>query len=372
MPLDLDTGKRAHSDTFTTLGTLFAGVEGDTPTYGPMGADLVGSADPDDPRSGLAAEITAALEAGRACLDVTGAWTMDGEVEFSSGSLPIDHVPTIVDARAACIEYGGDGWLFTNDNTRDAGCALRGENFQLYGGFWLSTGDPDGFVRIVDSGGCRLYPNQTRGWTASGKDAVVYQLEEGERWCESNQLGGRHHLLDVGIRSTASRGTSFQDTLIDSIHLSQCTRYGFDLSGNWIDCTFLNPTLIVCRDDAAFLRMNGNMSGAEIIAPELEDAGNDLDNFYLCEVGPRAAAGPSVRGGELGLEFNSITLFETGEAPPNWSFRMDYARDHRPVRSLFGGEGATRTVMDYDGVHRQAAPFERGDWMPVWETEARL
>jgi len=351
---------RESQTIYRDAGETWEAIAGSGGSNGTFGIQLHGSGDTGSPRGGLAGEIRSALDGGKCHIDITGAWTMDGEVSFTSGNF--DPIGIYIDAWGACIEYDGSGWAFTNDNTGDAGSALRGGAFDLHGGFWRSTGSPDGFVRLIDSGGCHLYPRQTRDWRASGGDCAIYQLEEGERWCESNHLGGRHHLLDVGVRSVASRGTSFQDNLVDNMHFSQLRKYALDLSGNWIDCTILNPTAIHGKEDSAFLRMNGNMGGTEIVAVELEDAGNDLDNFYLCEVGPRAARGPHVRGGDLGLNFNNITLFNTANASSNWSFQMDYADSHDPIRARFDDEGGTRWKMDENGFQVQTASNPNGPW----------
>jgi hypothetical protein len=351
---------------YRDAGDRWEPIKGPVGTPGKFSIRLDGSANPNDPRSGLADQITSALNEEKSQINITGAWTMDGEVSFSSGNF--DPIGVRIDAWGASIEYGGSGWAFTNDNTGDAGSALRGGAFDLYGGFWKSTGSPDGFVRLIDSGGCHLYPRQTRDWKVDGKDAVIYQLEEGTRWCESNHLGGRHHLVDVGIRSVASQGTSFQDNIVDSIHFSEFGKYAFDLSGNWIDCVIMNPTAIAASENSAFLRMNGNMGGTEIIGYELEDAGNDLDNYYLCEVGPRAARGPHIRGGDLTLRHNNITLFNTANASSHWSFQMDYAKNDDPIRARFDDEGGTRWTMDSSGFKVQTASDPNGPW----ETQGSL
>jgi hypothetical protein len=345
---------------YRDAGGTWKAIEGTQTTPDTCNIRLDGSRDPDNPRSGLAERITSALADGKSHIDITGAWSMDGEVVFSTGDFSPFGV--YIDAWGACVSYGGSGWAFTNDNTGNAGTALHGGALDLAGGFWESTGNPDGFVRLIDSGGCYLYPRQTWGWRASGKDSAIYQLEEGKRWCESNHLGGRHHLLDVGVRSVASRGTSFQDNTIDNIHLSNTRRYGFDLSGNWIDCVILNPTVIHAGEDSAFLRMNGNMGGTEIIGPELEDANNGVERFYLCRLGPRAARGPHLRGGDLGLNYDNIVLFDTRNASSRWSFQMDYARRHNPIRARFDDEGGTRWVMDESGFRVQTASNPNGPW----------
>jgi hypothetical protein len=357
---------RESGTIYRDAGGTWEAVKGSGGSAGKFRTHLDGSGDPNNPRSGLARQIMSALNDGRSHIDITGAWTMDGEVTFTSGNF--DPIGVRIDAWGACVEYSGSGWAFTNDNTGDAGSALRGGAFDLTGGFWKSTGDPDGFVRLIDSGGCYLYPRQTRSWEASGKDAVIYQLEEGKQWCESNHLGGRHHVLDIGIKSVASQGTSFQDNIVDSMHFSQFKKYALDLSGNWIDCVIMNPTAIANQPNAAFLRQNGHMGGTEIIGPELEDAGNDLNNFYLCEVGPRAARGPHVRGGDLMLKFNPITLFNMEHSPGNWSFQMDYQKDHDPIRARYDADGGTRWMMDENGFKIQAASDPNGPW----ETQGTL
>lgn len=329
---------------------------------GPFSTTLVGSNDTNSPKGGFGNEVRNAIDQGTPLITVKGAWEYSNGIEFTTGQDTPNDLPVRIDAWGASITFSGDGWAFTNDNTGDAGSALRGESFILKGGFWFSSGNPDGFVRMIDSGGNHLYPQQTRNFKASGKTSAIYQLEEGNKWCESNHLGGRHHLVDTGVRSLASRGTSFQDNLLDNIHLSQVSNYGFDLSGNWIDCVMANPTVIVSSNNAVFLRMNGNMGGTEIIAPELEDAGNQLDNFFLCEVGPRAARGPHVRGGDLGLNFNPITLFDLSNASGNWSFNMDYSNNHNRISAWFGDEGGTRWVMNGSGFKVQTASNPNGSW----------
>lgn len=341
-------------------------IAGSGATLGAFGINLNGSKAPDSPRGGLTGRIRSALDEGKSYINITGAWRMGGELAFSSGA----HEPIgiVIDARGAYVEYDGSGWAITNDNTGNVGSQLSGGTFQLYGGFWRSTGNPDGFVRGIDQSGAQLYPKQTSDFKADGKVSAIYQLEEGSRWCENNVLGGRHHLVDTGVRSVASQGTSFQDNYVDNIHLSSVVDYGFDLSGNWIDCTFNNPTCIFDSEEAAFVRMNGNMEGSEIIAPEMEDATADLDSFYMAAIGPDGIKGPFVRGGKLTRNFNNITLFNTANARRSWTFQMDYAEQGTQVRGRYGEEGNTRWLMDGSGIEIQQASNPNGPW----ETRASL
>lgn len=344
---------------YRDTGGQWEAITGSGGRIGEFGIRLNGLRNPDSPRGGLAGEVRSALDSGRSYIDITGAWRLGGDITFSSGSY--EPIGVIIDARGAYVEYDGSGWAITNDNTGNVGSQLRGGTFQLYGGFWKSTGDPDGFIRGIDQSGAQLYPKQTRDWKSDGKVSAVYQIEEGSRWCENNALGGRHHLVDTGIRSIASSGASFQDNYVDNIHLSSVEHYGFDLSGNWIDCTFNNPTVIF-DSDGAFLRMNGNMEGSEIIAPEMEDATADVDDFYMVEVGPDGITGPFVRGGKLNRNFNNITLFDTANASRAWTFQMDYAEGGTQVRGRYGRSGNTRWLMDGSGMRIQQASNPNGPW----------
>lgn len=351
---------REEGTIYRDTGERWEAIAGSGGRVGEFGTRLNGSQNPDSPRVGLAEKIESALDSGRVCIDVTGVWMMDGELTFSSGSY--EPVGVVIDARGAYVKYSGSDWAITNDNTGDIGSQLRGGTFQLYGGLWEATGEPDGFVRGIDQSGAQLYPKQTNDWKANDKVSAVYQLEEGSRWCENNALGGRHHLVDVGVRSVASQGTSFQDNYVDNIHFSSVVDYGFDLSGNWIDCTFINPTAIFDVEDATFLRMNGNMEGTEIIAPEMEDATADLPNFYMVEVGPSAINGPTIRGGTLGRNFNNITLFNTDDASRPWTFHMDYVEKGTQVRARYGKNGNSRWLMDGSGMEIQTASNPNGPW----------
>ena len=328
-------------------------------------------------RGGLSNHIRRALDNGQTHTTIRGAWNWGEDLALSSSRYAPQGV--YLDARGAWIEYDRNGWVIDNDNTDDPTAANKGAGFHLYGGFWLSTGDPDGFVRLVDTGGARLYPYQTREFRGGADGSVIYQLEAtAGDWCESNKLGGRHHLADVGIRSKAGPNQSMQDNLVDSIHLSEFQDTAFDISGNWIDCTFLNPTTIANKDHCTFLRQNGTMSGTEIVAPEFEDSGQGLSPLYFCKLGPQAGRGPMVRGGEMGFKHNDITLFQTAvcgwdnHSAGNWTFNLQRPRGPHWVQEHYTTNGATRLLMNAMKVYRENAAFEVGKWDPEWVLGASL
>ena len=295
----------------------------------PSVATLVGSADASSPANGLASRIEKALSDGARSIDVHGAWKMGGDLSFSSAKYA--PTPINLDCTGAYIEYHGSGWCITNDNSNDHAGQRQGGILRLHGGFWQSRGTPRGWFRGIDLSLNEIYPTMVRAFNGasyrvvrpdpdkgkgfgSGLSATrtvgsaAIQLEEGGMdvqsgswaggsWNEGNKIGGRFHGIDTGIRGVASRGNSFQGNFIDRVQFSATFDYGFDLSGNWMECKFDKPEMTTPSEGAALLRHNGNMGGSVITAPEIEDASADLDNYHYVEIGPFATEGPQTIGG---------------------------------------------------------------------------
>ncbi|MFC6939891.1 hypothetical protein ACFQE8_07945 [Salinirubellus sp. GCM10025818] len=288
------------NENFETIDTVLAGLSSSSgATSGPWDTKLVGSNDIENPRPGLGEAIRAAIDNGRPCIDVRGAWSMGTGVKFSSASdtpatgSPPRRLPVIIDATGAIVEYTGSGWAFTNDCTGNVGGQIAGGRFELHGGVWANTGNATGFIRGIDVNFNEYLPQTTREFP------IVYQPEIGNRWCESNVFGGQHHTPRIGIKAVSPRGVSFQDNYVRNIQLGIFREYAFDLSGNWNDCKFENPTCIAGGEGAAAFRNNGNLGGTTIDNLELEDATQGLDHYYVIKIGPDAAArGPDFDGGK--------------------------------------------------------------------------
>lgn len=289
--------------------------------YGGFGTTLSGSSDPSSPNTGLATAISNAITNGTPFINITGNWTMDGEVSFSSASdtptIPNAdtdvRLPVVLDAWGATIEYAGTGWAITNDNTNNVSGQIDGGTSYLWGGDWYSSGSPNGLFRGIDIVHSEFIPHRTyewRGGTAPGTE--VCRWEVGGRWCESNVFGGFHNSFDIGLRGYDADRTdfnsSFQDNLITDSQMGNTQAYGFYLEGNWIDCTFLNPTVIVSTTDAAAFYHDANMNGTVINGLEIEDAGSNVTH-YIAEIGANARDGPLMLGGDdvEGNPFLNIT-----------------------------------------------------------------
>ena len=357
-------GSTPPNENTTSIDEVLPPVKRDTATYGPWGADLVGSEDLNDPRPGLGDRIRAALDDGRPCIDITGAWAMEEGVDFSSASdtphagSPRRHVPVIVDADGAVIHFFGSGWAFTNDCTGNIGGQIAGGRFEIRGGVWVNAGDAAGFVRAIDASFNEFRPQTTRGFP------IVFQPEIGTRWCESNVFGGQHHTPGTGIRAVGSRGDSFQDNYVVNVQIGKFREYAFDLSGNWNDCKFENPTCIAGAEGAAALRYNGNLDGTTIDNLEIEDADADLDAYYVVEIGPDATArGPDFDGGKhdysrrSGLEFVDASDAEgawhiwltetTGGAKCEYRLCGDEDGFGTQRRRIFDGDGEREETADH-------------------------
>lgn len=278
-------------------------------TYGPFGTNLVGSHDVGDPSSGLANEISNALVNDMCYINITGYWTMDGEVSMDS----TDHSPrgVLLDATGANIEYGGSGWAITNDCTGNVAGQIKGGYLHLYGGNWEATGSPDGLYRGIDVCHNIFWPRRTDQWNSDGTTEVC-RWERGTRWCESNTFSGFHNQPDIALRGYDNNdppNSSFQDNFILDAQIGgvQNGAAAFDLSGNWIDCAFMNPTVIASSEGSAAFRHNANMNGTVIFAPEVENAASGATH-YLADIGPDARAGPLQIGGDhvAGDTFNNI------------------------------------------------------------------
>lgn len=278
--------------------------------YGPFGTNLVGSGDITEPSAGLANEISNALSDGKCYINITGAWTMDGEVSIDS----TDHAPRgiLLEATGAYIEYDGSGWAITNDCTGNVAGQIGGGYFRLYGGNWEATGSPNGLYRGIDVCHNVFWPRRTDQWNSDGTTEVC-RWERGTRWCETNIFSGFHNQPDIALRGyddTSPPNNSFQDNLIWDAQVGgvQNGAAAFDLSGNWVDCAFVNPTVIATSDGSAAFRHNANMNGTVIFAPEVENAASGATH-YMADIGTDARAGPLQLGGDdvTGDTFNNIT-----------------------------------------------------------------
>ena len=362
------TGKSITSE-IATVGQIPTG--GTSTSLGTYATHLDGSNDTNNPQPGLTNAIINALDAGKSYINVTGAWRMNQGIN-SNETRVIDasdfpKVGIKIDcSQGAFIDYRGSGFAFEHISNSEPGQALSGEIFQIIGGTWASNGTPDGFVRLEDTSHAQLYPIQTVGFHGAAGGSAIYQVDTHPdptqaRWCENNNFGGRHHIIDVGIRDNGtgtSIGTSYQDNYVDDIHFGGIKDYGFDLSGNWIDCKFENPTTIVSEENATALRLNGNLDGSTFDNLELEDAAATLANYYLVEIGPDAAGrGPVFQGGksDFNRDNEGMKYVNDSNATGNWVFWLNETEQKRYNRYCFSDDGHSRLRMTPSGVYRDTA-----------------
>ena len=364
------SGQVLHSD-----GTdVFWGVD-DTGSGGSTSeafkTNLVGSTDPANPTSGFGSEVETAIANGTPVINVTGHWEFTDTLNFSSTDDGINNVPIYLDCHGAVITFNGSDFAIHDNNGPAAnGGRIPNNRFELYGGYWTASADPSGWLLMTDCAGNKIYPGMVRNFANSGGTGVGVRFAEGDLYSESNEVGGNYRDIDIGVQCNSSTGTSFQDNVFYKIQLGQVHDVGFDLSGNWIDCSFISPTVIADTNEVAFLLQNGNMGGSTIISPEFEDAQANVSQLYMVEVGPDAGRGPIVHGGDLTLNNNNIAIANTsvypgdGSGPSGWSFMMDFQRSFASpggegwVREYYDPNGASRSKRTASGVVEETAAFE--------------
>ena len=316
----------------------FTSGTGTSDIYGSQyGTTLTGSSDLSNPQTGLHTEISTAISNNNVFINITGAWQMGSGVSFDSsrdtpsGNTPIRRLPIVIDARGAAIKYDGSGYCLTNDCTGNISGQIAGGRFILKGGIWAASGSPDGFVKLKENAFAELLPQTTRDFSGAAGGSAIYGLavnSTSTKWNESNVFGGQHQNVDSGIVDNIegnSDGISYQDNYGWNLQFGQLSNYGFDLTGNWIDCQFDNTTIIADTDGAAGIRYNGNLDGSTWYNMEVEDAASSLNNFYLVEVDSGAAArGPFLHHCKNDFQAgNALQRVSVASSPGTWNVRLE-------------------------------------------------
>jgi hypothetical protein len=368
----------------------------------PRGMAIIGSSNPNMPAKGLSSRIERALSNGIRNIDVRGAWTMGGGLEISSSKYA-PH-PVNLDCTGAYIEYRGSGWCITNDNSGDPGGQNRGGILRLHGGRWKGRRNPRGWFRGIDLCMNEIYPTMVRSFNGAsykvlrpeinkkrgfGSDlsprrtvgSAAIQLEAGRmnlkkgrwtggKWSENNKIGGRFHGIDTGIRGLAPRGQSFQGNYIDRVVFSRASDYGLDLSGNWLECKFDKIEMTTPGEGSAVLRHNGNMGGSVITAPEIEDASNDLNNYYYVEIGPFATRGPQTFGGHWTSPPNQTFVkdpFAGSNKQPPWTHYVNRTVDREHYFERYSMDTSQRFGLTSNGFEFSTSNDARN-----WNTQFRI
>lgn len=369
----------------------------------PRGVALVGSRNPNQPAKNLSSKIENALSNGVRNFQIRGAWTMGkGGLEISSAK----YVPHGInlDCTGAYIEYRGSGWCITNDNENNFHRQNRGGVLRLHGGFWKGRRSPRGWLRGVNLCLNEIYPKMVRSFNGASYrvlrpeinkkrgfgsglsprrtvGSAAIQLEEGGMnvkkgrwtgggWTEGNKIGGRFVGIDTGIRGVSSRGSSFQGNFIDRVVFSDTHDYGFDLSGNWMECKFDKPEMTTTSEGSAVIRHNGNMGGSVITAPEIEDTSKSLDNYSYVEIGPFATEGPQTVGGFWTSPSNQKFIRDpfagTNKQPPWGHFAS------RMVDGDYYFERHTQNKSQRFGLTSNGFEFSTSNNARNWNTQFRI
>lgn len=342
---------------------------------GPYGKTLVGSADLENPRGGLHTEVETALNESppKSILNIVGAWDMETGAVFSSASDTASgsgnrRAPLVIDANGAVVRFlGGSGTAaFENDNTGNIAGQIEGGVMLLYGGVWVAESGGV-FVRGIDMGGNRFYPTRTRNFD------VAYQLVIGSKWCESNIFSGKHHTVGTGIEDVTGPGNSFQDNYAYNLHLGAVRNYGFDLTGNWIDCKFEKVTVIVDENNTAALRYNANLGGTSFDNLEIENAGSGATDIHVVEIGPDVRVpGPTFHdmNNQLLIDKGDLGWIDASNAGGPWTVWMSELNSGSRYEYRFKGDSSgfgiqQRMTWDGGGFRREEGPSPAGPWTTV-------
>ena len=152
------------------------------------------------------------------------------------------------------IEYTGDGWtLETTYRPAQYGQLERGEFFTLRGGNWRATGNPDGWLRMIDANFSEIAPGRVIDYTNDETTATGIRVEVQEILCESNVFTGHFSRVDVGMDFVPSdtagvggSGASFQGNYVRNLKVLNGGRFGF----RWRDgaqCRYRTRTRSLAR-----------------------------------------------------------------------------------------------------------------------------
>lgn len=189
------------------------------------------------------------------------------------------------------IEYPGDGWaLETTYRPADYGQLVEGAFLRLRGGMWRATGNPDGWLRLVDTNFSEIHPELVIDFKNDDATASGIRVENREFFCESNVFGGHIDQTDVGIEFvpaavTGGGGTnSFEGNYIRNLKVLNASRHGFRWheDAQFSYCTVQNPDAFAgtynAADEVSLYDLAGDFDGTVFVGPKVEDAGVSVDD----------------------------------------------------------------------------------------------
>ncbi|MFB6175706.1 MAG: hypothetical protein ABEI99_00925, partial [Halobaculum sp.] len=186
------------------------------------------------------------------------------------------------------IEYTGDGWtLETTYRPAQYGQLVQGAFLTLRGGNWRATGDPDGWLRMVDTNFCEIAPQRVIDYTNSDRTGTGIRVEIQEIFAESNVFTGHFANVDIGMDFVPSdtpgvaggeAAASFQGNYVRNVKVLNAGRYGFRWrDGAQCQATTVQNTDSFARasgDSAEFVHyyLGGDFDGGVFVGPKTEDA----------------------------------------------------------------------------------------------------
>lgn len=175
------------------------------------------------------------------------------------------------------IEYTGTGWMLTADSPNKPHWYQQQEAvLRIDGGYWTATGtSPSGWLRVKDSFGSQIYPQQVE-FRNDTNDAVGVSIENHDAFCEGSHIGGRYR-TDIGIdfrpaSVTGGTGTeSFHSTVIDAPHVNT-HNVGLRLRGNFSFSHVTQPSIVAKADDVTCLVLGtSKATGTTILSAKFEN-----------------------------------------------------------------------------------------------------
>jgi hypothetical protein len=255
--------------------------------------------------SGLASKISNALNwlketGGQGRIRVTAkedgtAWKWDKEITID----PTDYVSGVhVDVdQMVKIDYSGDQYPITIDHHGEPSKGYL--TFQLYGGHWTHSGQPAGWIRLIDANHTKLCPKYVECRNSS-TNATAIKVEAKETWAEANRISGTYR-ADRGIDWDPSTNASFADTAVDNAHFNVWD-FGLRLRGNFRCCKFSNLTIFTKNDGARGIILDSpDMIGTVFDGWKIEDPGPSNSDVAAFETQSNYMGfyGPTFLGGRV-------------------------------------------------------------------------
>jgi len=185
------------------------------------------------------------------------------------------------------VNYPGTDYAMTIDTGADISSQITdGATFKLTGGQWQATNDPDGFVRLIDTGRAHIAPDMVSGCTNAEGNSTVYSIENNDRWSENNYFSGYIHVCDIGIEFKPSSHKSFVDNRFDNINVG-AKQYGAILRGNLGGVEFSNFVFFPRAQDSVGVHIDDwNTDGCHFRSPRFDEVDGGYSNTTAFTSGP--------------------------------------------------------------------------------------